>query len=176
MIRLALRSLLSRPLRTVLTTLAIVFGVAMISGTYVLTDQITNAFDDIFATAYKGTAVVVIPKNAFGGFEDTSAALTMPQTVLARARAVDGVATAVGGAEAMGAVVVDGKIVKTNGAPTLVMSAEDAGSSNVGWTDGARPGSQWRGRRRRRFRREARRGRRRQDRPRHRGAAPCRSG
>ena len=136
---LALRSLLSRPLRTVLTTLAIVLGVAMISGTYVLTDRITHAFDDIFATAYEGTAVVVIPKNAFGGFDDESAALTMPQSMLAEVRAVDGVATAVGGAEAMGAVLVDGKVVKTNGAPTLVMSAEDVGASNVAWTEGGAP-------------------------------------
>ena len=77
MSRLALRSLLSRPLRTALTTLAILLGVAMISGTYVLTDQITNAFDGIFSTAYKGTAAVVTPKNALGGVDDESAALTM---------------------------------------------------------------------------------------------------
>src|SRR5450759_1910823 len=122
MTRLALRSLLGRPLRTVLTALAIVLGVAMISGTYVLTDQITNGFDDIFSNAYEGTAVVVTPKSALGGFDD-SAALTVPQGLLAQARAVDGVATAVGGAEAVGAVVVDGELVKTGGAPTLIMSA-----------------------------------------------------
>ena len=138
MIRLAFRSLLSRPLRTVLTTLAIVLGVAMISGTYVLTDQITNGFDDIFTTAYKGTAVVVVPKSSFGGYEE-SAALSMPQSLLVEARAVDGVATAVAGAEVTGAVLVDGKIVKTNGAPTLIMSAEDGGASNVTWETGAAP-------------------------------------
>ena len=48
MIRIALRSLWSRKLRTVLTLLAILLGVAMISGTYVLTDQINKGFDDIF--------------------------------------------------------------------------------------------------------------------------------
>ena len=49
MIRLALRSLASRRLRTALTIVAILLGVAMISGTYVLTDQIHNAFNDIFS-------------------------------------------------------------------------------------------------------------------------------
>ena len=139
MTRLALRSLLSHPLRTALTTLAILLGVAMISGTYVLTDQISNAFDGIFSTAYEGTAVVVTPKNAVGGFDDESTVLTMPDSLLAQARAVDGVAAAAGGAEAMGAVVVDGALVKTSGSPTLIMSTEDAAWSNVGWTAGAAP-------------------------------------
>ena len=40
MVRLAWRSLTAHKLRTLLTTLAILLGVAMISGTYVLTDQI----------------------------------------------------------------------------------------------------------------------------------------
>jgi putative ABC transport system permease protein len=46
--RVALRSLFSRKLRTALTALAIVLGVAMVSGTYVLTDTINKAFDSIF--------------------------------------------------------------------------------------------------------------------------------
>jgi putative ABC transport system permease protein len=139
MIRLALRSLFSRPLRTVLTTLAIVLGVAMISGTYVLTDQITNGFDDIFTTAYKGTAVVVVPKSQIGGFDDLSANLTMPESLLAKAQAVDGVGSAAGNAETAGAVLVDGKVVTTGGAPTLIMSADDIGASNVSWTAGGPP-------------------------------------
>ena len=65
MTRLAFRSLASRPLRTVLTLLAILLGVAMITGTYVLTDQIDNGFANIFETSYKGTAVQVEPKSSF---------------------------------------------------------------------------------------------------------------
>jgi hypothetical protein len=41
-----------RKLRAVLTALAIVFGVAMISGTYVLMDTTTHAFNSVFATEY----------------------------------------------------------------------------------------------------------------------------
>jgi putative ABC transport system permease protein len=139
MSRLALRSLLSRPLRTALTTLAILLGVAMISGTYVLTDQITNAFDGIFATAYKGTAAVVTPKNVLGGMDDESAGLTMPESLLADVRTVDGVATATGGAEAMTAVLVDGEVVETGGAPAFVMASDDIAMSNVGWKAGGAP-------------------------------------
>ena len=138
MSRLALRSLFSRPLRTALTTLAILLGVAMISGTFVLTDQITNGFDDIFATAFKGTAVVVQPKAEFGDAESAEA-LTMPERLVDDVRAVDGVATAQGSAEALGAVVVDGELVKTGGAPTLILSAEDDGASQITWADGGAP-------------------------------------
>ena len=43
--RFAIKGLLSRKLRTALTAVAIVLGVAMISGTYVLTDSIDQAFE-----------------------------------------------------------------------------------------------------------------------------------
>ena len=45
-----LRGLGARKLRTALTALAVVLGVAMISGTYVLTDTIDQAFAEIFQT------------------------------------------------------------------------------------------------------------------------------
>ena len=44
----ALKGLLGRKLRTALTAVAIVLGVAMVSGTFVLTDSIDKAFDSIF--------------------------------------------------------------------------------------------------------------------------------
>jgi putative ABC transport system permease protein len=40
MIRAELRGLLGRKLRTILTAVAIILGVAMVSGTFVLTDSI----------------------------------------------------------------------------------------------------------------------------------------
>jgi energy-coupling factor transporter ATP-binding protein EcfA2 len=64
MTRLTLRSLASRKLRTALTAMAIVLGVAMISGTYVLTDTIDRAFGDIFQQAAEGVDVSVTPRQA----------------------------------------------------------------------------------------------------------------
>ena len=46
MIRVALRGLFGRKLRTALTAFAIVLGVAMMSGTYILTDTIDKAWID----------------------------------------------------------------------------------------------------------------------------------
>ena len=58
MIRFAVRGLAGRKLRTALTAIAIVLGVAMVSGTFVLTDSIDKAFDAIFPSVYSGTDAV----------------------------------------------------------------------------------------------------------------------
>ena len=48
MTKVALKGLLGRKFRTAMVSLAIVLGVAMVSGTFVLTDTISKAFDEIF--------------------------------------------------------------------------------------------------------------------------------
>ena len=48
MIGVALKGLAGRKLRAALTALAIVLGVAMMSGTFILTDTINGAFNSIF--------------------------------------------------------------------------------------------------------------------------------
>ena len=60
----ALRGMAGRKLRAVLTAFAIVLGVAMMSGAYVLTDTIDKAFDTIFVESYAGTDAVVTGKSA----------------------------------------------------------------------------------------------------------------
>ena len=59
MTKVALRGLAGRKLRAVLTAIAIVLGVAMISGTYILTDTISSAFKTLFTESYAGTDAVV---------------------------------------------------------------------------------------------------------------------
>ena len=63
MIRVALRGLAGRKLRAFLTALAIVLGVAMVSGTFVLTDMIDRAFNDIFTESYANTDAYVSGKS-----------------------------------------------------------------------------------------------------------------
>jgi putative ABC transport system permease protein len=57
------QGLLGRKLRTVLSGFAVVLGVAMVSGTFVLTDTIKAAFDQIFAGSYKNTGAVISGKS-----------------------------------------------------------------------------------------------------------------
>ena len=65
MTRVALAGLLGRKLRAALTAVAIVLGVAMVAGTFVLTDSIDKAFDSIFSDVYKGTDATITAKSAF---------------------------------------------------------------------------------------------------------------
>ena len=65
LIKVALKGLLGRKLRAALTAIAIVLGVAMVSGTFVLTDTINGAFDSIFSQSYKNADAVVTGKTAF---------------------------------------------------------------------------------------------------------------
>lgn len=65
MLTVALKGLAGRKLRAALTALAIIVGVAMISGTYVLTDTISNGFDTIVSNSYKNTDVVITGHAAF---------------------------------------------------------------------------------------------------------------
>ena len=48
MLALTLKNLRSRPLRALLTAVAILLGSSMISASFTLKDQIERAFDDIF--------------------------------------------------------------------------------------------------------------------------------
>ena len=73
MTKFAIKGLLNRKLRTALTAIAIVLGVAMVCGTYVLTDSITQAFNAIFASTYQSTDAVVTGRRAFSGSDNGNA-------------------------------------------------------------------------------------------------------
>ena len=65
MIKVALKSLAARRLRTALTALAIVLGVAMVSGAFTITDTMRGAADSLSSAAYDGTDAVVGARTAF---------------------------------------------------------------------------------------------------------------
>ena len=67
MIAVALRSMAQRKLRSSLTAVAILLGVAMIAGTYVQTDQIRTAMNDITRTANSGVDAQIAPRKAVRG-------------------------------------------------------------------------------------------------------------
>jgi putative ABC transport system permease protein len=92
--RVAIRGLLARPVRTALTALAIVLGVAMVSGTYILTDTIDSAFDGIFKTSYRNTSAVIGGKEVVE--HATSGNATVPESLLPKVRALPGVDSAAG--------------------------------------------------------------------------------
>ena len=128
MLRVALKGLASRKLRASLTGLAIVLGVAMISGTYVLTDTINNGFNTIFQTSYKNADAIISGKAAFsnGGNGNQIENPTFPDSVLAKVKAIPDVSFAEGSvtSNAVKLVGSDGKLISSNNAPALGFSLD----------------------------------------------------
>jgi putative ABC transport system permease protein len=114
----ALKGLLGRKFRSALTAIAIVLGVAMASGTLILTDTISKAFDQIFVTSRKGTSVVIsrekIVERSFGRSG------TVPATLLTNVRALKDVAAAAGATEDDAKLIGEnGKVITSFGPPSL---------------------------------------------------------
>jgi len=137
MTALALRGLAARKLRSALTATAILLGVAMVAGTYVLTDQIRNAFDNIQSTAVEGLDVIITPKDAFQS--DYAEQQTIDETLVKEVGRVDGVDAVHGQVAANGRLVVDGKAVKTAGAPSFVIGAAPKRFSPIDSVSGRQP-------------------------------------
>ncbi len=120
MTALAIRSMAQRKLRSALTALAILLGVAMIAGTYVQTDQIKSAFEAITQTANQGVDAVISPRESFGGVAAQQDPID--EELVGRVRAVGGVSLAQGELMEAGALVVGGKSTASDYAPSMIMS------------------------------------------------------
>src|SRR3954452_6831487 len=111
----ALKGLAARKMRAVLTALAVVIGVAMVSGTFVLTDTMLKSFNGLFTASSAQTDAVIRGKEIVKDSTNGSG-ITIPSSVLAKVRALPEVEAAAGEftpAEANVADVIgaDGKAV-----------------------------------------------------------------
>ena len=124
MLRLIVRGLLARKLRTILTSIAIILGVAMVAGTSILTGQINRAFDDIFETGNAKIDAVVERQTEFDTQDFDLPSL--PESIIQQVRDTRGVAVADGQIEASGQLIVGGKTIESQGgAPAIVVSTVD---------------------------------------------------
>src|SRR5262249_31039177 len=124
----ALRGLFGRKLRTTLTAIAIVLGVAMVSGTFVLTDSIDKAFNSIFTDVRKGSDAVIKGKAATST-NNGSNAPTLPASLLTKVRALSDVAVAEGGVGGDAHLIgSNGKAIVYGGAPNLGFSIANGAS------------------------------------------------
>ncbi|HXY94826.1 MAG TPA: ABC transporter permease [Acidimicrobiia bacterium] len=113
--------LLAKKFRLVLTSLAVVLGVAFMAGTLVLTDTLGNVFDDLFSNATKGVDAVVRTPKPFeeAGQNATSTRTPVPASLVGTIQAVPGVARAQGSVTGFALVEgTNGKAIQ-NQAPTL---------------------------------------------------------
>jgi putative ABC transport system permease protein len=146
MLKVAVKGLATRRLRAVLTALAIVLGVALVAGTYVLTDSLHADLGNVYQTIYKNTAASITGRNAI----DTGANAanggdvpTFPDTLLPRVRRLHGVSEAVGGVSGTAQLVLGGKTVSFGSSPTLGYSVDPSAStlSSLKLVSGRWPGA-----------------------------------
>jgi putative ABC transport system permease protein len=93
-----LKNLFAKKFRLVLTSLAVVLGVAFMSGTFVLTDTLGSVFDNLFATTTKGVDAVVRGREPFKaqGRNASSTRPPVPDALVSVVRRASGVANAQG--------------------------------------------------------------------------------
>jgi putative ABC transport system permease protein len=95
MIAVALKGLAGRKVRALLTAFAIVIGVSMVSGTFILTDTMQKSFNGLFTASSTHTDAVVSGKEVVKN-STTGSGVTIPASLLAKIRALPEVAAAGG--------------------------------------------------------------------------------
>ncbi len=125
MFRATLKSIAAHKRRVLSTAMAVLLGVAFLSGTLVLGDTMRGGFADTFAEANAGTDALVRSATEVGDGEFSERGL-LPQSTLDQVRAVPGVAAAEPLVDATGQIVgADGDPLGGNGPPTFAAAWVD---------------------------------------------------
>ena len=125
MLRTALKSLLARKVRLLLSTFAIVLGVAFVAGSLVFSDTLSRSFTALFASTVGD--VVVRPEGS-GDPRNGPSTRTVPAAVLDDLESVEGAARVDGNVNDIGVFVVDrdDKVVGGQGPPAIGGNWSDA--------------------------------------------------
>ena len=109
MTRVALKAIAARRARNVLTALAIVLGVGMITAAFTVSDTLRHAASSLTTASYRGTDAVVDARTAFKVSQAGNASRpTVPAALLGRVRHLPQVAVAVGDLTNTQTRIVDG--------------------------------------------------------------------
>src|SRR5712671_5720453 len=120
------------------TTFAVVIGVAFVAGSYILTDTIFAAFDEIFSESLSGTSVVVTAQNPVE--QENGEVPTISASLLPRIKGTRGVK------EAAGAIFTPGGFFNSKGekignkfAPKFISSTLPGQLESLNYVDGHQP-------------------------------------
>jgi putative ABC transport system permease protein len=139
-LKVALKGLWARKLRTTLTGFAVVIGVAFVAGTFVFTDTIDASFKDLFERASKGTDVSV--QSQLVVEEDFATPPPMQASTLDKVNAVDGVAEAAGFVSGdVSLLDREGEPILSGGPPTLLLTSGPERFDPLTYTEGGPPAS-----------------------------------
>jgi putative ABC transport system permease protein len=92
--RVTLRSLWEHKRRMLSTVLAVILGVAFMSGTFIMSTTLDQSFNDLFSKVVRNTDAVVQGKVLFTDLIDGDQHANLPQSVVEQVRHVRGVAVA----------------------------------------------------------------------------------
>jgi putative ABC transport system permease protein len=135
---LALKSLWARRARALGTTFAVVIGVAFVAGSFVLTDTIFAAFDEIFSDSLKGTSVVITAKNPVE--QENGEIPTIGASLLPKVKRVAGVKLAAGAIFTPGGFFdAEGEKIGNKFAPKFISSHLPDGLESLTYVDGHPP-------------------------------------
>jgi len=138
--KVALRGIAARKMRAFTTWLAIFLGVALVAGTYVLTDTINKSFSDIFSESLKGTDVAITARQDIQSDEVGPPAF--PARLLERARQVDGADAAAGSVFAVGRFIdAKGDPIGNSFAPNFIASLLPERFETLDYVQGRKPRS-----------------------------------
>jgi len=126
MLRVSLRNLLAHKLRLVLTVIAITLGVSFVSGTFVLSDTMTKAFEELYGRLTAGTDVSVRSELAYSDITTQGQSRPFDESIVATVASLPDVAVAEGSVSGF-ALVLDnaGEAIQPGGAPTIGTSIGD---------------------------------------------------
>jgi putative ABC transport system permease protein len=139
--RISLRGLLTHKVRLVATAVAVLSGVAFLTGTQVLTASVTRSFETLFDDAYDNIDVIVRSTDRIETRFGPETA-RVPDDLVPLVRAVDGVAAAAGHVEGL-AILVDGDgepVSSDNEPPTFAYNwIDDPALNNWSISEGRAP-------------------------------------
>ena len=140
MTKVALRGIGARKMRAFTTWLAIFLGVALVAGTYVLTDTINSSFEEIFSESLKGTDVAITANTEIAG--DDTGPPPFGASLLEEVRGVEGVEDAAGSVFAVGRFVdEEGEPITQSFAPNFISSLLPERFETLDVVDGRAPRS-----------------------------------
>src|ERR671915_2151462 len=122
MVRMAVRGLFARKLRSALTGFAVVIGVAFVAGTFIFTDTINASFDDLFERVSKGVDANVTAKQPVEG-DFGGRIQPLPPGTLEKVESADGVEAVDPSLETQGTIFdKDGEPISSQGPPSIVFA------------------------------------------------------
>jgi putative ABC transport system permease protein len=140
--KLALKGILARKGRLLLTSLAVILGTSFLSGTYIFSDTLTKSFNDLFSTVFQGTDAYVRSSVSIKGDFGAEERQRIPESLTADVAKVPGVKTAAPSVLGFARVIgKDGKPVgkEGNGPPNFGSSVTAEGEVFWKITDGRLP-------------------------------------